>query len=324
MSNKFHWIYKKSAWKLLNIESSQIYSCLYSSTNSTRAIGSASAAIAKDEEIQPTTHLLTPSPSTVIQTSQPSIFTSKNKDRIAQLHQRNEVKIDLLPVRKDFIRDEPLTTEDLQAIDIQVYHRKPETISDYVAYNTVKFMRIFADAFFQSRYVHRAIVLETVAGVPGMVAGMFCHLKSLRRMQNDNGWIERLLHEAENERMHLMIWMQVTKPTMMERMVVTLAQGVFWNAYAFFYLLFPRTAHRMVGYLEEEAIVSYNGFAHEILKGNIENCPAPKVAIDYYNLDKNAKLLDVVYAVRADEAAHRDANHHFADKIDTMDENPKI
>lgn len=164
-----------------------------------------------------------------------------------------------------------MTTEDLQAIDIQVYHRKPgffyqllynqvflETISDYVAYNTVKFMRIFADAFFQSRYVHRAIVLETVAGVPGMVAGMFCHLKSLRRMQNDNGWIERLLHEAENERMHLMIWMQVTKPTMMERMVVTLAQGVFWNAYAFFYLLFPRTAHRMVGLVVTNTNINTN------------------------------------------------------------------
>ena len=106
---------------------------------------------------------------------------------------------------------------------------------------------MFADAFFRKRYVHRAIVLETVAGVPGMVAGMFCHLRSLRRMANDGGWIEKLLAEAENERMHLMIWMQVTKPTLLERMIVTAAQGAFWNFYALVYLVFPRTAHRMVG-----------------------------------------------------------------------------
>jgi len=53
--------------------------------------------------------------------------------------------------------------------------------------------------------------------------------------------------------------------------------------------------------LEEEAIVSYTAFAEEVLKGNIKNTPAPKIAIDYYNLDKDAKLIDVVYAVRADE-----------------------
>ena len=73
--------------------------------------------------------------------------------------------------------------------------------------------------------------------------------------------------------------------------------------------------------MEEEAIISYNAFAKEILKGNIENCAAPKLAIDYYHLDQNAQLIDVVYAVRADEAAHRDANHHFADRIDAHKEN---
>lgn len=36
-----------------------------------------------------------------------------------------------------------------------------------------------------------------------MVAGMLRHLKSLRKMERDNGWINTLLQEAENERMHL-------------------------------------------------------------------------------------------------------------------------
>lgn len=39
----------------------------------------------------------------------------------------------------------------------------------------------------------RIIFLETVAGVPGMVAAMTRHLHSLRRMQRDYGWIHTLL-----------------------------------------------------------------------------------------------------------------------------------
>uniref|UniRef100_A0A914YA45 Alternative oxidase n=1 Tax=Panagrolaimus superbus TaxID=310955 RepID=A0A914YA45_9BILA len=226
-----------------------------------------------------------------------------------------------LPVRPEFLRAKPWTTEELKAIDINVYHRKPKNISDYVAFGIVKFLRLFADGFFRKRYVHRAIVLETVAGVPGMVAGMFCHLKSLRRMRNDYGWIEKLLHEAENERMHLMIWMKVTQPTGFERFLVTGAQGVFFNLYAFFYLFFPKTAHRMVGYLEEEAVISYTAFAKQIEDGRIDNLQAPQLAIDYYNLHKDALLLDVVYAIRADEASHRDSNHEFADRILVQDEN---
>jgi len=31
-----------------------------------------------------------------------------------------------------------------------------------------KFLRLFADTFFAKRYGHRAVVLETVAAVPGM------------------------------------------------------------------------------------------------------------------------------------------------------------
>ena len=38
-----------------------------------------------------------------------------------------------------------------------------------------------------------AVVLETVAGVPGMVAGMWNHLRSLRKMKpDDRGWIKTL------------------------------------------------------------------------------------------------------------------------------------
>ena len=54
-------------------------------------------------------------------------------------------------------------------------------------------------------------MLETVAAVPGMVGATLQHLKSLRRMQNDGGWIHTLLAEAENERMHLMTFIEIAR-----------------------------------------------------------------------------------------------------------------
>ena len=51
-----------------------------------------------------------------------------------------------------------------------------------IAMSMTMFFRFIADTFFAKRYGHRAVVLETVAGVPGMVAGMWLHMKSLRKM----------------------------------------------------------------------------------------------------------------------------------------------
>ncbi len=68
-------------------------------------------------------------------------------------------------------------------------------------------------------------MLETVAAVPGMVGAMFTHLKCLRRMQDDRGWIRTLMEEAENERMHLMTFIEIAKPTWFERMVILSVQG---------------------------------------------------------------------------------------------------
>ena len=92
--------------------------------------------------------------------------------------------------------------------------------SDFFAYGAVKLLRFFADAFFAKRYGHRAVVLETVAGVPGMIGGMLQHLKSLRRCQDDNGWIRTLLDEAENERMHLMTFIEIARPNRFERFLI--------------------------------------------------------------------------------------------------------
>ena len=194
-------------------------------------------------------------------------------------------------------------------------HRDPSGFRDKIAFAFVKFLRFFADLFFRKRYGHRAVVLETVAAVPGMVAGLLQHLRSIRRMRDDQGWVKELLEEAENERMHLMTFIQVAQPTWLERGLIMVAQAIFYNFYFFLYLFAPKTAHRVVGYFEEEAVVSYTDYLKEIDDGRLENIPAPKIAIDYWNLPATARLRDVVIAVRQDEAGHRDRNHYFADAL---------
>ena len=195
-------------------------------------------------------------------------------------------------------------------------HVKPKTISDKVAFGFVRFLRFFADKFFAKRYGHRAVVLETVAAVPGMVGGLWQHLHALRKMRNDEGWIRTLLDEAENERMHLMTFIQIAQPNWFERALIAIVQLLFYNAYFFLYLFAPRTAHRVVGYFEEEAVISYTQYLEEIDAGRHENIAAPQIAIDYWHLPKDATLRDVVIAVRADEAEHRDVNHYFVDEMD--------
>ena len=170
-----------------------------------------------------------------------------------------------------------------------------------------------ADTFFKKKYGHRAVVLETVAAVPGMVAGMLLHLKSLRKMQDDKGWIKILLDEAANERMHLMTFIKIAKPTFIERLIIMIAQFIFILMYLFIYLISQKTAHRIVGYFEEEAVISYTEYLNEIEEGKIENIKAPEIAINYWNLPLNSRLKDVVKVIRDDEAGHRDVNHSFAD-----------
>jgi len=194
--------------------------------------------------------------------------------------------------------------------------KAPVNFSDKVAYRITMFLRWIADTFFKKRYGHRAVVLETVAGVPGMVAGMWNHLRSLRKMKpDDRGWIKTLLAEAENERMHLMIFIEIAKPNWFERWMIITAQFLFWHFYMFLYICFPKVAHRMVGYFEEQAVVSYTSYLKAIDLGKIDNINAPDIAKNYYGLRAGAKLRDVVIAVREDERGHAQENHRMADVI---------
>ena len=200
---------------------------------------------------------------------------------------------------------------------------RPKNFSDFFALSMTKFFRLIADTFFAKRYGHRAVVLETIAGVPGMVAGMLIHLRSLRNMKTGYGpQIREMLAEAENERMHLMFFIEIAKPNTFERLLVITAQGVFMFFYLFMYIFFPRTSHRMIGYFEDEAVKSYTEYLELVEKGLVMNINAPKIAIDYYGLSKSARLSDLIKSVRADEMHHSEVNHNYANNLN-MSSDPK-
>lgn len=146
-----------------------------------------------------------------------------------------------------------------------------------------------------------------------------CNICALRGMESDHGWIRILLEEAENERMHLMTFIHVAQPTHLERLLILLVQGVFYNLFFLLYVISAKTAHRVVGYLEEEAVYSYTEYLAGVDNGTYANVPAPQIAIDYWQLAADARLRDVIIAIRADAAHHRDVNHEFADKLASLE-----
>jgi ubiquinol oxidase len=192
------------------------------------------------------------------------------------------------------------------------YKYTPKTFGDNVAKIIVHISARCADIVFGKRYGHRAIVLETIAAVPGMVGALFQHLKSLRHIKNDNGWIRELLDEAENERIHLLVYSEIAKPTSFERFLIMFVQFFFFVVYFLLYLISPSTAHRVVGYFEEEAIHSYQTYLRLIDEGAHKNIDATDTAKKYWQLNEDAKLRDMVIATIKDEMLHRDVNHKFS------------
>ena len=188
-------------------------------------------------------------------------------------------------------------------------------MSDTFAKSMTKFFRFTADTFFRERYGHRAVVLETVAGVPGMIAGMLTHFASLRTLKKGYGTkIHHMLEEAENERKHLIFVLHITKPTALERGIITVAQIMFSVFYFTLYMISEKTAHRMIGYFEEEAVISYTDYIQQIDDGYIENVRAPEAAIQYYGLPDTARLRDMLECIREDERKHSVVNHRYADR----------
>lgn len=194
-------------------------------------------------------------------------------------------------------------------------HFTPQCLSDRIAGCLVCTLRRLPDLYFRKDYIRRAIAVETVAALPGMVGGKFQHYKALRWMRPDHGITHTLLSETENERDHLMAMLAVGQPTRPDRVLVWLTQFAFVTAYSLGYILSPRICHRFVGYLEEEAIRSYGMFLAAIDAGHIKNVPAPAIGRTLWSLPDEATLKDMVAAIQADEMRHRDNNHHLSSQM---------
>jgi len=203
---------------------------------------------------------------------------------------------------------------------VEVTHEKPEKFVDKLAFKSVQALRGTFDILSlyrfveldENRWLNRIIMLETIAGVPGMIGAMTRHFHSLRRLTRDNGWIHTLLEEAENERMHLMTALEMKQPGVIFRGTILFAQGVFVNLFFLAYLMSPKFCHRFVGYLEEEAVKTYTHCLESIDSGKLplwRNQLAPKIAVNYWKLPEGATMRDVILAIRADEAHHRVVNH---------------
>ncbi|ETM31052.1 hypothetical protein L914_21301 [Phytophthora nicotianae] len=229
----------------------------------------------------------------------------------------------------DPVWDNPIkhTVYDLEKITaMEQAHHPVVTMNERAAYFAIKVLRVGFDKVSGYRgpggemtekdWLNRCLFLESIAGVPGMVGGMLRHLRSLRRMKRDYGWIHTLLEEAENERMHLLIFMNLKQPGWFLRTLVIGAQGVFFNGFFLTYLVSPKTCHRFVGYLEEEAVKTYTYLLQDIEDGHLDEWKqkqAPFIAQTYYKLPQGSNLYDMVKCIRADECNHRDVNHKFAD-----------
>lgn len=187
-------------------------------------------------------------------------------------------------------------------------HYEPISLGDKSMSLLVRFLRKASDVYFKDELLKRAVMLEVIAAVPGVVGGFFHHMSSLRKMQHDH-WIKITMDEAENERMHLMTLMELYQPSALQRFVLLVTQGLFFPFYFGLYAVSKTAAHRFVGYLEEEAVKTYSHFIEMVDEGKIKNRPAPNIAIEYWGLPEDATLRDMLLVIRADEADHRLVNH---------------
>ena len=102
-------------------------------------------------------------------------------------------------------------------------------------------------------------------------------------------------------------------------------QYVFTIGFFSAYLVSPMFCHRFVGYLEEQAVITYTHIIEELDAGRLpmwKHLPPPEMAVKYWHLpDPGATMRDLILAIRADEAHHRDVNHTLA-SMKLRDKNP--
>ena len=81
---------------------------------------------------------------------------------------------------------------------------------------------------------------------------------------------------------------------------------------------------RFVGYLEEQAVITYTNILEDLDSGRLplwKTLPSPAIAIDYWRLPADSMIRDVILSIRADEAHHRLVNHTLG-LMNPKDKNP--
>ena len=149
-----------------------------------------------------------------------------------------------------------------------------------------------------------------ITAIPGMVAAVIRHFRSLRNMARDGGMLNMFIEEANNERMHLLTFIRMKEPGYIFRVCVIGAQAGFGTFFLAAYMISPTWCHRFIGYIEEEAVHTYTTII-EALENAEEGSElavwraeeAPKIAKGYWKLGEAGNVYDVMRVVRADEVS---------------------
>jgi hypothetical protein len=103
-------------------------------------------------------------------------------------------------------------------------------------------------------------------------------------------------------------------------------QWVFFSGFSLAYLISPQICHRFVGYLEEEAVITYSKAIKDLENGYLptwEGLRAPEMAIKYWQMPEGQQSMhSLLLYVRADEAKHRDVHHALGNLDQNSDPNP--
>ncbi|PKX96897.1 alternative oxidase [Aspergillus novofumigatus IBT 16806] len=138
----------------------------------------------------------------------------------------------------------------------------------------------------EKKWLARSIFLESVAGVPGTVGGMLRRMRSL-------GPLKRIMTAGQD-------WLM--------QLLVLGAQGVFFNGFFLSYPISPQTCHRFVGYLEEEAALTYSRAIENLEAGKLpqwEKLLAPEIAVYCWKIPEgNRTMEDLLLYICVDEANH--------------------
>jgi ubiquinol oxidase len=129
--------------------------------------------------------------------------------------------------------------------------------------------------------------------------------------------------------MHLLTCLTMFKANRATRLLVILGQMLMTPALMLTYAVHPKSVHRFVGYLEETAVHTYINIISHVeqpgthLHKDWAHLPAPPIAVGYWRLPADAKWVDALNCMMADEAHHRDVNHTFA-TLKADDPNPFV